>query len=174
MAQNAIIYFDGPDRPGLIRAVTNRLFDLGGNLADLTFAALGEVGQMTIIYEMPNGLTTTALEKELAELPEMADVKFRANEVNYRMSHGPTSRITHRIILMGGDRPGLIAKITNVLDKHGANIVRLNSEKLEGAAGAQYISRFAISLRGERAPACLADIVSIAGELNLTFRYETA
>jgi glycine cleavage system transcriptional repressor len=135
---------------------------------------MGEVGQMTIIYEMPKGLTTDALEKELAALPEMEEIRFRANKIDYRTLYGPTSRITHRIILSGGDRPGLVAKITNVLDKHGANIVRLNSEKVGGASGDQYISRFAISLREERAPACLAEIVKWAGELKLTFRYETA
>jgi len=174
MADKAIIYFDGPDRPGLIKAVTNTLFDLGGNLSDLTFAALGEVGQMTIIYEMPKGLSTGALEKELGALPEMAEIKFRANEFNYRVTHGPTSRITHRIILSGGDEPGLVARVSEILDRHGANIVRLNSEKIEGKTGNQFISRFAVSLRDQRAPSCLADIVNLASEMQLTFRYETA
>ncbi|HEY4636492.1 MAG TPA: amino acid-binding protein, partial [Rhodospirillales bacterium] len=61
-----------------------------------------------------------------------------------------------------------------ILDEHGANVVRMNAERLMGASGKQYISRFAISLREERAPACLAAIVGLASELKLTFRYETA
>ena len=74
----------------------------------------------------------------------------------------------------GQDRQGFIAKFTALLVKHGANIVRVNAGKVEGATGDQYIAVFAISLRDERAPDCLAAIVHTAGELKLSFRYETA
>ena len=37
----------------------------------------------------------------------------------------------------------------------------------------EYISRFSISIRDEKAPACLAAVVAIASELKLLFRYET-
>ena len=38
----------------------------------------------------------------------------------------------------------------------------------------QYISRFAIAIRDENAPECLAQMVKVAGEMKLTFRYETS
>lgn len=174
MAQNSLISFIGPDRPGLIARVTGRLFDLGGNLGEITFATLGEGAEMTLIYEMPKGLTVDALAKELEEMPDLAGGEVRVRDFQLKAVHGPSSRITHRIILSGGDRPGVIARITKILDEHGANIVRMNSEKLHGSAGDQYISRFAVSMREEKAPSCLADIVAAAGELKLTFRYETA
>jgi glycine cleavage system transcriptional repressor len=174
MVQNALISFIGPDRPGLIARVTGRLFDLGGNLGEVTFATLGEGAELTLIYEMPKGLTVDALAKELEEMPDLAGGEVKVSEFELKAIYGPSSRITHRIILAGGDRPGLIARMTKILDEHGANIVRMNAEKLHGSAGDQYISRFAVSMREEKAPACLADIVAAAGELKLTFRYETA
>ncbi|MEE9140914.1 MAG: ACT domain-containing protein [Alphaproteobacteria bacterium] len=174
MAPNALISFIGPDRPALISKVTGRLFDLGGNLGEITFATLGEGAELTMIYEMPKDLDCAGLSKELEELPELAGGEVKVREFRLKALHGPSSRITHRIILAGGDRPGLVAKISKILDDHGANVVRMNAEKLHGSTGDQYISRFAISLREEKAPACLADIVKTAGEMNLTFRYETA
>jgi glycine cleavage system regulatory protein len=82
--------------------------------------------------------------------------------------------VTHRVILPGQDRAGFIAEFTALLDEHGANIIRVNAGKVEGAAGDQYIAVFAISLRDEKGPDCLAAIVHTAGELKLSFRYETA
>lgn len=40
-SQLAYVSMTGPDRVGLISAVTARLFDLGANLADTNFAVLG-------------------------------------------------------------------------------------------------------------------------------------
>lgn len=174
MATNALISFIGPDRPGLISEVSGFLFEKGGNLNDVTFAVLGEGAELTMIYEVPKDLTVEGLEKELKQLPKLQDGEVKVTLFRLKSEHGPSGRITHRIILSGGDRPGLVAKVTKVLDRHGANIVRMNAEKLTGTAGDQYICRFAVSMRAQRAPACLAAIVNIAGELKLTFRYETA
>lgn len=174
MAENALITYIGPDRAGLIAKVTGRVSDLGGDLGDVTFAALGEAAEMTLICELPKDLSLDRLQKELKALPEVQAGEVKVSHFQMKSMLGPSSRITHRIILSGGDRPGLVAKITKILDEHGANVVRMNAERLMGASGKQYISRFAISLREERAPACLAAIVSLAGELKLTFRYETA
>jgi len=174
MAENALITYVGPDRAGLISKITGRIFELGGDLGDVTFTAMGEEAEMTVLCEIPKDMTLDRLSKELSALPEVRDGELKAAPFHIKTMLGPSSRITHRIILSGGDRPGLVAKITKILDEHGANIVRMNAERLMGASGKQYISRFAISLREERAPACLADIVTLAGELKLTFRYETA
>ena len=174
MAENALISYIGPDRAGLISRVTGRLFELGGSLGDITFAALGRGAEMTLIYELPKGQTIDSLRKEMESLPEVQSGEFKVKEFELKPVVGPTSRITHRVILSGGDRPGLGAKIIKIMDEHGARVVRMNAEKLIGATGDQYIARFAISVRHERAPACLSGIVALAGELGLTFRYETA
>lgn len=174
MAENALISYIGPDRSGLIAKVSGRLFELGGDLGDVTFAALGDAAEMTLLCEVPKDMTIDKLQSELRSLPEVQAGEIKVTPFQMKSMSGPSSRITHRIILSGGDRPGLVAKITKILDEHGANVVRMNAERLMGASGKQYISRFAISLREERAPACLASIVSLAGELKLTFRYETA
>ena len=50
----------------------------------------------------------------------------------------------------------------------------MNTEKISYPNNTQYISRFAISVREENAPECLSQIVKVAGEMKLTFRYETS
>ena len=174
MADNALISYIGPDRAGLISNITGRLFEMGGSLGDLTFAGLGEAAELTMLYEMPKDMTIDGLRREIEALPEVQGGELRVKEIQVKTTLGVTSRITHRVILSGGDRAGLVAKIIKIMDQHGARVIRMNAERLAGAMGSQYIARFAISVRDERAPACLAAIVSLAGELKLTFRYETA
>ena len=87
---------------------------------------------------------------------------------------GPTSKITHRIVLSGDDQKGLLNKIIKTIDENNALIVRMNTEKISFPTNTQYISRFAISVREENAPECLSQIVKVAGEMKLTFRYETS
>ncbi len=50
----------------------------------------------------------------------------------------------------------------------------MNTEKIVFPSNTQYISRFAISIRDENAPQCLSQMVKVAGEMKLTFRYETS
>jgi len=174
MAENALVSYVGPDRAGLLSKITGRLFELGGNLGDITFAGLGQAAELTMIYEMPADMTLDALRRDLGGLPEVQGGEFKVTEYHFKSTLGVTSRITHRVILSGGDRPGLVAKIIKIMDQHSARVIRMNAERISGAMGNQYIARFAISVRDEKAPACLAAIVSLAGELKLTFRYETA
>ena len=50
----------------------------------------------------------------------------------------------------------------------------MNTEKITYPDSVQYISRFAIAVREDNAPQCLAEIVKVAGQMKLTFRYETS
>ncbi|MBT4768938.1 MAG: ACT domain-containing protein [Rhodospirillaceae bacterium] len=174
MASNALISYIGADKPGLISTLSNFLTEKGGSVGDTTFALLGAGAELNMIYELPKGLDYKDLGKEIKKMPEVSDGEVKVTDFQHKVDRGPSSRITHRIILSGKDQPGLLARVTRSLDDHGANIVRLNTEKLKGSGGDQYIARFAISLREERAPTCLAAIANIAVENKLTIRYETA
>ena len=52
--------------------------------------------------------------------------------------------------------------------------MQVNASKAESTTGGQYTAVFAISLRDEKAPNCLAAIVHTAGKFRFSFRYETA
>ena len=65
-------------------------------------------------------------------------------------------------------------KIIKTLDDNNALIIRMNTEKIKFSDKTQYICRFAISIREEHAPECLSQMVKVAGEIKLTFRYETS
>jgi glycine cleavage system transcriptional repressor len=168
MSRTALISIICEDRIGLIAAVTGRLYDLGINLGDTTFAVLGGGAEFTTVAELPAHLSLGGVEAELSSLPALQGAKISVAPFSYRAQHGDTARITHRIEIEGEDSPGLVARLSEVFVGYGANIVRLNSERMSGGSGARYITRIAAWIPPEKAKACLATVANTAGELRLS------
>ncbi|HVM85969.1 MAG TPA: ACT domain-containing protein [Candidatus Binatia bacterium] len=155
------------DHAGLIADVTGRLFDIGINLGDTTFAVLGGGAEFTLVAKLPKGVTLADLERELKSLPDMKDARLSVTAFSYRESHDERARITHRIEITGDDSPGLIARLSEAFRQFGANIVRLNSESVPSESGARFLLRLAIWVPQDKAAACLATVANTAGQMNL-------
>lgn len=161
------------DYTGLIAEVTGMLYDAGVNLGDTTFAVLGGAAEFTSVCEFPDTVDLAQTEKDLRSLPGLsgqARARISVAPFDYAAVHGESAQITHRIEITGEDSPGLIARLSEVFVTYGANIVRLNSERIPGGTGraGRYVSRLAVSIPPEKAQACLATVANTAGELRLT------
>ena len=128
MTRNVLITVVGSDRVGLVAEVTGRLFDLGVNLGDTTFAVLGTGCKLSAVAETPADLSTEELAAQLRALPDLADAEIKVNVFRFAADHAESGRHTHRICVSGGDQPGLVARVSEAFVEFGANIVRLNSE----------------------------------------------
>jgi glycine cleavage system transcriptional repressor len=172
MARTALVSIICEDHIGLIAEVSGRLFDLGADLGDTTFAVLGTAAEFTLVCELPESLQLAEVEHELRRLPLLEGAKLTVAPFAYGAVHGPAGRITHRIEIIGPDSPGLIARISEAFVGYGANIVRLNSERVPGTGGAKYATRIAVSIPQDTRQACLATVANTAAELRLTCRWE--
>lgn len=164
----ALVSIFGPDKVGLVSAVTGLLFDRGVNLRDASFAVLGKGAEFAALCELPDGLAVTALQDGLAAVPELAEARITITAYDYDPDAGPQSRITHRVEVTGGDQPGLIARLSEIFTEYGANIVRLDAQTLPEADGGRYAIRFSVSIPEERAATCLAAIANTAEHLQLS------
>jgi glycine cleavage system transcriptional repressor len=160
------------DNPGLIAAITGRLYDIGANLGDTTFAVLGGAAEFTSVCELPPGATLASVEQELSALKELRDAKISVTPFGYEATHAEQARITHRIEITGKDSPGLIARMSEVFVQFGANIVRLNSERMPGAGEAHYVLRMAVFIPAGKSSSCLATVANTAAQLALTCWWE--
>ena len=172
MAATGLISVLCPDRIGLVAAIASRLFDLGGNLADTTFAVLGGGAEFTAVCEFPEGVALETVEAELCGLPELKDADVTVSSFDLAPVHGPSGQITHRITVSGGDRPGLIARLCEVFVQFKANIVRLNAERIPGPGNDQYVVNMAVWIPEASARSCLATVANTAGELGLSCHWE--
>ncbi len=94
------------DNPGLIAAITGRLYDIGANLGDTTFAVLGGAAEFTAVCELPEGVSLASVEADLARLPALASAKLSVTPFGYQPVHADQAHITHRIEITGKDSPG--------------------------------------------------------------------
>jgi glycine cleavage system transcriptional repressor len=173
MASIALVSILCRDQVGLVAAIADHLFAQGVNLRDTTFAAMGSGAEFTAICELPEGCSATSLEDGLALVPELEGAQIRIAAYAFDPVPGTMAQITHRIAVEGGDQLGLIARLAEIFAQYGANIVRLDAQKLPDSEGGRYVTRFAVWLPPERAEICLAAVANTAGAMGLASRTET-
>jgi len=171
MSLTALVSIIGPDRVGLVSAISGRLFDLGANLGDTAFAVLGGGAEFTAICEFSAEMDLETLQRELESLPELDGAEINVSRFDLAATHPASETITHMITVSGGDSPGLMARLCEVFEQFNANIVRLNSERVPGGSGNQYVITTAVAIPKEAASSCLATIANTAGELGLNYDY---
>lgn len=172
MTVNALVSVSCPDRMGLVSATTGCLFELGVNLGDTTFAVLGEAAEFTSVVEMPPGVTPEAIDAALRNLPELSEADISVSPFELAPVHGPLGQVNYRITVSGGDRPGLIARLSEVFVEYKANIVRLNAERIVASDATQYAVIIAVYIPEENARSCLATVANTAGNLGLSCEWE--
>jgi glycine cleavage system transcriptional repressor len=168
MAHDVRIAISCPDRTGLLAAITGRLFDLGADLGDTSFAVLGEAAEFACVAALPDTLGPDEAETELANLSEMAGATLTVTPFTLTPIRNETGQITHRVEVRGADRPGLVARLAEVFAEFGANIVRMDCEHIPGGGEGDYLIRFEVWLPSERAASCLAAADNTAGSLGLS------
>jgi glycine cleavage system transcriptional repressor len=161
-----------PDRTGLVASITGRLFELGANLGDVDFSVLGSGAEFTAICRTPDHLQPEMLRQDLAGLPELSSATVSVTGFALDPLHGPNAQVTHVVSVGGGDRPGLIARLSEVFAQFNANIVHMNAQTVPEVGGSRYVIRFAVCIPPAGATACLNTIANTAGELGLSCAWE--
>lgn len=172
MSHNLLVTLFCPDRTGLVAAVTGQLFDMGLNLGDTTFAVLGTGAEFTAVCETPDDVSVSDVETALKSLPETQGARVEVRPFGLDPVADPSGRITHRVYVRGGDRPGLVARMAEVFGQYDANIVRMSAEHMPDLAGGQYVVRFDINIPAGAVERCLNTAANTAGELHLTCHVE--
>lgn len=161
-----LISVTGPDKVGLIASITGRLYELGANLDDTSFAILGEGFEFSAVCELPSELALSQVEEALKTLSALDDATVRVETFELGTMQAENARITHRVEVSGGDRPGLIARLSEAFLDYGANVVRMNSVRIPASdGGASYLTNFSVFIPANRTDSCLAAIGNTAEQL---------
>ncbi|MHA1597879.1 MAG: glycine cleavage system protein R [Alphaproteobacteria bacterium] len=171
MATNALISITCPDRVGLVSEVTGHLFDLGISLGDTTFSVLGGASKFTTVCRLTDGMPLQEVENSLSAIESFRDAEISVSEFELPTDHDENAQITHRIVLKGDDQPGLIARMSEVFIEFKANIVRLNSCRVDGPGGGDYEIRFGVWIPDDKVKSCLATVANTAASLGMACRW---
>jgi len=165
---NLLVSVFCPDRTGLVSAITGHLFDVGADLGDTSFAVLGAAAEFSSVCRVPAHLTAEELKADLSGLPELAGAEIAITPFGLDADHGQTARVTHVVTVSGGDRPGLIARLSEAFTQFKANIVRMDAQRVAVEGGSRYVTRFAVAIPAASVDTCLNTVANTAGELGLS------
>ncbi len=140
------VFVLGPDRPGIIAAVSQVLFEQGCNLEDVSQTSLQS--QFVGIFVASAGGQARE-EGLLLALRERLDprglfVYLRSVDPADERPAGPCE--PYVITTIGPDRPGLVAGIAGLLADSGANITNLKAVSRVAGSGQEYVTFFEVDM----------------------------
>jgi glycine cleavage system regulatory protein len=119
----------GPDRPGIVRALSDRAQRHGANWTVSHMARVsGEFAGM-VHLEVPRERAAALADALRALEPSGLKVAVATSEEG---GATPAGRRAIDLELVGDDRVGIVADLTRVLAERGVSIERLNTETLRG------------------------------------------
>jgi glycine cleavage system regulatory protein len=114
----------GPDRPGLVESVAERVTAHGGNWLESRMAHLAGRFAGILRVEVPEE-RAAALETALREL-ESQGLRLVSQGGTAAPASGPVMEME----AVGQDHPGIVRDISQVLARHGVNIEELATDRM--------------------------------------------
>lgn len=129
-----IIAVMAKDRPGIIAAITQSVFELGGNVTELSQTVMAGYFTLILRATLPAGTDAGIIKQRLeGDWPQLAlAVCVRRYDPQPLFAPEPETS-PYFVTIQGADRPGLIARITNFLAARQINIEDLYTRS-EGEA----------------------------------------
>ncbi len=155
----------GPDRPGIVAAVTGVLLHHGGNLEDTAMTRLGGHFAMVLVVEVPGDEGADALETALARETIPLGLTVTVRPIADLDDAGDTGA-PFAVTVHGADRPGIVHRVTSLLAEHDANVLDLATRQITTDAGTGYVVLLEVLVPGD--PASLAAALdAVAAELGI-------
>ena len=136
MKSQAILTVIGQDRPGIVSAVSQALYNAGCSIEDASMMRLG--GYFAIMQVLRYPADLGSVEAALDSATKKLDLKMHLDPVapySGAAEIPPNCRVT----VFGADHPGIVAHVTGALAEVGFNIIDLNSHLSGGEDRPVYI-----------------------------------
>jgi glycine cleavage system transcriptional repressor len=113
----------GPDRPGLVRAISSVVHDASASVEDSRMAILG--GEFALIMLVSGAeVAVSRVERELSGLEAELGLKFLFKRTGRESQR---QFLPYEIRVTGVDRPGIVHAVTDLLAKRAVNVASFES-----------------------------------------------
>jgi glycine cleavage system transcriptional repressor len=143
MARFAVSVF-GLDRPGIVAAVTRVLADAGCNLEDTSMTILRGHFAMMLVVAAP-GDSGGPLRVALEPVADGLDLQVNVRPVGDEVTQTEPVGDRFALVVYGPDRPGLVARVAEIVAVKRANIVDLVT-KVIGEPDAVYAMHYGLEI----------------------------
>ncbi|MGH2820300.1 MAG: glycine cleavage system protein R [Actinomycetota bacterium] len=153
----------GPDRPGIVAAVTRVLYERGCNLEDASSTILRGHFSMVLIVRIAESAEVEGVRSALRESADDLGLVVTARPVAETEARVPSP--THTVSVYGADRPGIVFRVARALADASVNITDLTSRIIGPAEHPVYALIMEVVAPGGRDPA--GPLAGVAEELGV-------
>lgn len=114
----------GQDKPGIVAAVTKKLYEMGLNLGETSMLRLG--GNFTIMMMVSGARDESLLCEQLEPVIEAQGMRLHVDPIQAHLHDHLLPNI--QVTVSGADRAGIVAQVTAALAEAGLNILDLESD----------------------------------------------
>lgn len=126
----------GEDRPGIVAALTSALNDIDASMEDSSMTILG--GHFAMLLLVAFDGDSQALESSLASVAKECELMLEVRKTSHHESGEARKDLV--VAAYGPDKPGLVAKLSQVLAESGANISDFGSRLGESGLFAMWFN----------------------------------
>ena len=124
----------GRDRPGIVAALTEMIFDLGCNLEDGSMMKLGSEFAILLLMSGPGEDLGERLEQRCKHLEQEKGMAVFVRRVTTGPAPAGAGRRTYRLRTLGEDKAGIVARTARAVADAGGTIAHLSSSLRRAAS----------------------------------------
>ncbi len=158
----------GKDRPGIVAAVTQALYELNCNLEDATSTILRGHFTMMLIVRASHDVSAGRLQERMRRVAEETGLVITTTGVE-EIDLRPVVP-THSLAVYGSDRPGIVYRVADLLASKGVNITDLQSRVIGPEAAPVYALLVEVSV--PTGTELRADLEALKAELGVDMTYK--
>ncbi|MGB9595761.1 MAG: glycine cleavage system protein R [Candidatus Poribacteria bacterium] len=119
----------GKDHPGIVSGISSVLFEYGCNINELNQTVLSDEFAMILLLQPTRNININELDESLKKQCEMLNVTHFLRSASVIATTDKQSKKDKLIItVLGSDKIGIIAGVTNVLANMNINIIDLSAK----------------------------------------------
>ncbi len=112
----------GPDRPGIVAAMSRVVFDLGCNFEQVGSTIIGGHFAMTMLARCGDHVLPGTIEARVGAAAAELDLHAAVKVADADSAAEPT----HVVSVAGADKPGIVYRVADTLARMGVNILELD------------------------------------------------
>jgi len=154
MDRYAMLTAFGQDRPGIVAAVAEGLFQLRCNIEDTCMTRLRGEFAMMVMVKLPSELLLDHLATSVARFTEPLGLTVLCREVPKEAAtlQSCSDIPAYMLSVYGADRPGIVAKVARIVAEHDGNITDVNTRVIGTPERPVYVMLLEVLLPPDQEP----------------------
>ncbi|MDX2445936.1 MAG: HAD-IB family phosphatase [Desulfobacterales bacterium] len=113
----------GPYTPGLVALITNKIFEMEGNIVDVEENCRRGLFSIFLVVDFSTSKhTTERIISILSEIQEETGIKIILARYDDKAAFLPSQHESHLVTIIGVDQPGIIAKVSSLFHRYSVTI----------------------------------------------------